>query len=200
MSEQRYGGHGRFVDRLRRGQVGEGVVSHWARRLGFSVIPLGDLPPSAHGGPRLPAPGARELLSPDLLLIRDGAPLFLEVKRKARFSLHQATGDLVTGIEARALDGYREVARVTGVPTFLGFWHGDSHPACFIGGEIDYLAHRVHHEHDFRNGTMLYWARDALKDLARHPAFRPAYEDDEPPEPPEGASALPVGPDGWEFK
>ena len=168
----RYGGHGRFDDRLNFGVEGEDFAAAWARRLGFSVLPHQPCPPNGKGGPRILTPHHGELVAPDLPLWREGVPLLLEVKRKAAFTLHRATGAWVTGVEASYFEQYCRVWDVTGVRTFLGFVHDDDPAQLTLGGEVWQLAQRVHHQYpETGDSRMLYWDRRRLVNLAEHPAF-----------------------------
>ncbi len=167
----RYGGHGSFNKRLQYGGKGEDVVTTWARRLGFWPVRLADLPASTKAGPRLRGPEDCVLLAPDLLLLRDGVALLLEVKRKTAFTLHHDSGDWVTGIEAGYFAKYLRVWNALGIPTFLGFLHDDDACQHVVGGEVWKLAKCIHHRHISGAVEMIYWDRRRLGDLAEHPAF-----------------------------
>lgn len=153
-----FGRRGRFADRLAFGESAEGKVETWVA--GFAgVVPLARLPGGNGQGPTVQTPHGR-LLAPDLLAFKDGHVVFLEVKRRTRPDLHRKSGRLVTGIEARDFNRYRQFRAAAGSPVVVVFVHDEGAPG-FRGDELLNLADRIHHD----AGAMLFWALDDLPRL-----------------------------------
>ncbi len=167
-TRSRFGGNGRFGDRLDVGRVAEDAVAAWAQGEGFTIIDLAGTKPKAGGPPTIDTAAGR-MTAPDLALVRRGRVHFFEVKRRAAPTLHRVTGDLVTGIERAVFDGYLRLAATTGTFVYLGFVHDREAPG-LLGGDVAGLADGVHHE----AAGMVFWAIGDMPVLATPEALAAA--------------------------
>ena len=158
---------GSFTDALSAGAVGERLALDLYRALGYQVVLTArNRPLSGNGAPQLYLPGGKQATLPDLLCLRDGQYVFVDVKLKFDVSWHRLSGRWQTGINANHLENY---ASLDSLVTFI---HADYTPQ--DGGNPDtvpygvftasapYLARNVHHQY----GGMSYWDVGKLTPLA----------------------------------
>jgi len=177
-----------FDAQLRSGQIGEGYIAMWLRKRGWNVLPVYEKEIDTGKGPRLfmaEASRHKELIAPDLLAIKNGNFMWVEAKRKTRFSWYGNGNYWVTGIDKRHFSDYLQVRDETGIPIWLMFLHTEgvtwpndvlrwgapeTCPTGLYGGEIKRLARpdAISHESDRHGPTgMLYWAYDTLQEMAQ---------------------------------
>lgn len=167
------------------GRLGENVVARFLRARGNSILPIRDIDTGDFmKGPRLLAPEGMELVSTDWLVFGpEGKSCWIEVKTKSRWTWHRKTTCWNTGIDQHYLDHYVNIARRSSIPVWLVFLHLEDSPSmtdldsgapahCPTGlfvGEVLHLVKEgaVHHTHpNWGKGGMVYWAAEALKQLA----------------------------------
>lgn len=156
-----------FAEKLAWGKVGESMIARWLMKQGHAVAPLYNELGSDDKGPRMFAL-TRNLILPDMLMAKDGNSLFVEAKRKSRFSWFRNRKDWTTGISLRLFNDYLEVRKRTGLPLWLYFLQeggkdrdapppGDS-PRGLFGGEILMLARPgIPHHHLPIDGVPHIW-------------------------------------------
>lgn len=174
-----------FEQSLAFGQIGEGYIARWLRRNGYHVLPVYEKEIDNGKGPRLfmaKTAQAEQLIAPDLLALRDGRFLWVEAKRKTRFTWYGKARCFTTGIDIRHYHDYCAIARETSLAVWLLFLHVDgttwpqdvarfqAPPTCptgLFGNELSILQTTVNHLSD-RHGRsgMVYWRVDSLRRLA----------------------------------
>lgn len=165
-----------FAASLETGRLGESAIAQWLRRRGWHVLPAYEIEIASGKGPRLfMAEGspAKELITPDLLALRDGVFLWCEAKHKSVFSWYNKDKCWNTGVDKRHFDDYVEVQRITSVPVWLLFLHRESVPwagdrsrwpdcpaTCptgLFGERIDKLAAAARFDGRWGRSGMVYW-------------------------------------------
>jgi hypothetical protein len=112
-----------FEQAVARARVIEQAVAAWLMRRRCQILPVYDYSGLGKGkAPKL-AGASRSLVTPDLLVAREGMTTWVEVKWKTSATLHKTSGSVDTGIERRLWDHYSEVERVTGIPVWIVFVH-----------------------------------------------------------------------------
>lgn len=170
----------RFQENLRQGKAGESIISKWLQSRGNLVFPAYEIEQSTGKGPQLFCADG-DLVLPDLLAFRGRAIHWVEAKHKTCFTWHRITRRWVTGIDLRHYHEYQEVARRTGLPVWLMFWHPQGEPSpedmshgcpdvCpdgLFGGDIQELVKKENHRSDkWGRSGMVYWSSDVLIKVA----------------------------------
>lgn len=171
-----------FKRSLDAGLLAEGAIAEWLRARGNTVIPAYQIEHNDHKGPQVYTP-TEELISPDLLVWKNGETCWVEAKSKSAFTWHRKSGTWNTGIDLHHYEQYRKVLEhFDGWDVWLFFLHASSqpsdidllHPSCpsrcpvgLFGNSLQGLTETEHHR-DSRWGTggMVYWERESLKLLA----------------------------------
>ena len=163
-----------FSASLDYGKAGESAIGNWLRRRGWAVLPVYEKIISEGKGPQLYMPN-KALIAPDLFAFGRGKACWIEAKHKTAFSWHRLTGRWVTGIDLRHYADYCDVDDCTPWPVWLLFLHeggrakdspADS-PKGLFGETLTMLrAHENHRHENWGASGMVYWARDALRQLA----------------------------------
>jgi hypothetical protein len=162
-----------FSEKLAAGLAGESVIASYYRRKGWDVLPVYEKAFNDHKGPRF-FTAAKELVAPDLLLMRPDRFCWIEVKRKTSFTWHRISRRWTTGIDRRHYEDYLEIAKRY-PDLYLLFLHETSfdrtHPAVpcptgLFGGRIDRLQKCVNHQSDNYARGMVYWALQSLTLIA----------------------------------
>jgi hypothetical protein len=168
-----------FAASLAIGQIGESHIARWLRHeKGCAVLPVYEKEIDTGKGPRLFAPH-REIVAPDMLVLKHTKIFWVEAKHKGVFSWHRLTGRWTTGIDLNHYHHYLSVAEGWPYPVYLLFLHQRESaedrrpgepwpcPTGLFGGEIRWLATRENHRHENwgRHG-MVYWAHDTLMKYA----------------------------------
>ena len=107
-----------FIDKLKYGQDLENEIMRKLTNLGFVILPLSNLPSGQFRGPRLMSPSG-DIVSPDIMAIKDGKAIFIEIKRKAYPSFHRATGEWTSRIEDRLYKNYSILSEASGLPVWV---------------------------------------------------------------------------------
>jgi hypothetical protein len=172
------------------GTAGENIVKAWLIKRGCRIISTRDIETrKAWGGPSMESEGFEPVL-PDFLVIQPEKlqTLWMEVKRKTRFSWHAISRCWVTGIDEHYLEHYVLVGQSSKIPVWLFFLHLDSKPSqkdlddgcpaqCPTGlfaQEILRLAARTHHTSaNHGKGGMVYWAPEAFSLVATSEDLEP---------------------------
>lgn len=166
----------RFQQALSVGQMGESAIALWLRRRGWNVLPAYEKEIDNGKGPRLfMAQGSedRELITPDLLVMRDATFHWVEAKHKTTFTWYGIGGYWTTGIDLRHWQDYQRVQALTGIPVYLFFLHRDwrtrledvtkwgAEPTCPVGlfaGSVERLSAVCSHRSDkWGPSGMIYW-------------------------------------------
>ena len=111
-----------FNDSLKFGLGGERIVAEIMRARGWTVVQVG----GQHGeyqGPRIELPMGLTLVSPDLIIMKNGKTFWIEVKRKSVFSFHKNSQKITTGIDLDKWIDYLEADRYGSFPLWLFFLH-----------------------------------------------------------------------------
>lgn len=183
-----------FQKQLAFGQIAETYIALWLRRCkGYSILPVYEKEIQNGKGPRFFTP-ERELVAPDMLVMRAGEIRWIEAKHKTVFSWYGKGGYWETGIDLHHYKQYLAVAEQHPWKVWLLFLHQSdcpdprdierwsAPPRCptgLYGGSLDYLKTRISHT-DPRWGRsgMVYWAHQTLKPLATLDEVRAAYAQD----------------------
>jgi hypothetical protein len=129
----------------------KGIAEYLMRR-GARVLPVYDFSGlSENKAPKLQAAVAsKSLVLPDLLVCKDGASRFVEVKQKATSTLHRKTQVWETGISLRLWGHYKQVKVATGLDVWLFFIHVAQDEVLYQ--EIGKLVPRIY------NGPKMGWS------------------------------------------
>lgn len=173
-----------FEDSLAVGRLGESIIAMWLRRQGWNVLPAYEKEIDNGKGPRLfMACGASndgatdQLITPDLLCVRNGEFRWLEAKHKTHFTWYRIGGYWTTGIDKRHFEHYCEVRQRIGIPVYLFFLHSDNKPSVddvshgcpatcpvgLFGAEIESLQGSANQSHESKRwgaSGMVYWRPD----------------------------------------
>lgn len=175
-----------FKQAFASGQMGESLIARWQRRQGRNVLPVYEKVNNDYKGPRLfmaegaPAP---QLIAPDMLVMGEGAFLWIEAKHKSRFTWYAKHLRFTTGIDLRHYEDYCAVEAQTGLPVWLMFLHTEgttssyeiqhygAPPTCptgLFGNQVSVLQAMEpdHISHQFGAGGMIFWNLDQLTKLA----------------------------------
>lgn len=165
---------GNFEQSLSIGKAGEDMIAMWLRRRGNHVLPVYEKIIDEGKGPHLFMSLASKhvsLVAPDLLVLTNTQPLWVEAKRKTAFTLHRNTNQLVTGIDLHHYEQYKEVEKETGVPVWLLFLQEGGQakdsppnsPSGLFGNSLQYLSAHEHHSHpNWGRHGMMYWCIEDL--------------------------------------
>jgi len=116
----------KFREALKEGEDGERMVAEWLMGRGWHVAPVYQYGEHSRAPALYSAAGSTTL--PDLAAYRDGDALFVEVKRKTRWTRRPSTGERETGCNLRLWDHYRSIADKTGIAVWLVFVHDRGQP------------------------------------------------------------------------
>lgn len=162
-----------FAQRLAVGQLGESAVANYYKRQGWDVLPVYETSLDEFKGPRL-FTASRNLIAPDLLVMRPDRFAWIEVKQKTSFTWHRITQRWTTGINKRHYEDYLVISeRYPNL--YLLFLHTTSYdkthpqtpcPTGLFGGRIDRLKTCVNHQSDKWDKGMVYWAVQSLTPIA----------------------------------
>lgn len=174
-----------FTDQLAFGQIGEGYIAKWLRGRGWNVLPVYEKEIDTGKGPRLfmsEFSARPELIAPDLLAIKGGSFVWVEAKRKTRFSWYGKGKYWVTGIDHRHYVDYIQVQEELGVDVWLMLLHTESAtwqtdidkrnapetcPVGLYGRTIKKLMLCISHDSEKYGPTgMVYWRDTDLIKLA----------------------------------
>lgn len=166
-----------FEQKLKKGFIGESLISRWFQSRGYSVLPAYDVEQNSGKGPRLFVSDGRQLISPDMLVFKSDKILWVEAKHKSAFTWHRMSETWQTGIDRRHWGDYLKVAEVAPFPVWILFLQRDgvakdtpkgmTSPTGLFGNEISELLKSIHHEHEKHGPTgMVYWTRQALLKVA----------------------------------
>lgn len=105
-----------------RGARGERIVAAWLLSIGYSVIELGRCDDPEGRAMQVPIrlPDGSDLVSPDLLIIRDGIVRGLQVKTKQQATWSTARREWHVGLRIRELARLEHAAAL--LPMSLVFW------------------------------------------------------------------------------
>lgn len=165
-----------FQVNLETGQLAESAIARWLRRRGWHVLPAYEKEIDNGKGPRLfmaEGTGVSELITPDLLALKDGRFHWVEAKHKSTFTWYGIGGYWTTGIDLRHWRDYQRVQTETGVPVYLFFLHRESRtrpddiskwgapeecPTGLFAGSVSRLAAECSHESaNWGRSGMIYW-------------------------------------------
>jgi hypothetical protein len=149
------------------GQAGEGLIAKFIRSRGWYVLPVYEKEINNRKGPRLFTPD-RELIVPDLFVFKGEIARWIEVKRKAAFSMYHVTGEWCTGIDQKYYEDYLKIDSETAWPVVLMFLQeggrakGDiqtDSPTGLYIGKLSELKDCEHHRWDGGGwgSPMVYW-------------------------------------------
>src|SRR5215471_18319828 len=102
-----------FEDSFARGKLAEGRIAQWLRRRGCTIIPAYDIEIHAGKGPQVFTPD-QALVAPDLLILKDKQPRWIEAKSKTVFSWDRSHGwepCWVTGIDLHHYEQYQAIEK-----------------------------------------------------------------------------------------
>lgn len=182
-----------FAGQLRWGQIGEGYIAMWLRRKGWHILPVYETEIDTGKGPRLfmaQKYSKHELIAPDLLAIKADKFVWVEAKRKSRFSWYGRGQHWCTGIDKRHFIDYCAVESELHLPVWLMFLHTESDtwatdverwaapPTCPVGlyGQVLRKLREIGRESDKYASGMVYWNIKDLKRLAQLSEVIPVSE------------------------
>jgi hypothetical protein len=157
--------------KLDYGLAGEEKVTAFLQSRGVSV---GQAPETLSAaffrGPRVDFYGV-PLVAPDRMAWANGAPAWLEIKRKSRWSWWERGGYPVTGIDLPKYEQYLAIAQMGDIPLWVLFVQHNGPmgpglgpgPTGLYGQNVLVLAAHENHRHE--NGGdhgMVYWRESAL--------------------------------------
>jgi hypothetical protein len=135
---EKFGRHGRF---------GEACEDHWRRwfkELGFAVFPMSWA--DRAGAPMFEA-DLFKVISPDLLVCRNGLSTLIDVKGKSICPRYCIAGRMQTGIEIRVHDAYWKIQDLSGQRVALAFLHADRTDVHL--GYLDQITEDAQFRYDF---------------------------------------------------
>ena len=155
-----------FAEQLKTGQAGESAIARWLISRGHSVLPVYEKIVNEGKGPQL-FTGLGQLISPDLMSIRNGKPLWIEAKHKDAFTWYRIKQVFETGIDMRHYNDYLRVSEQTGVQLWLMFLHkggaakdSPPSPSGLYAGEIrNMMNNESHRSSKYGSRGMVYWTR-----------------------------------------
>jgi len=174
---RKYGGYGRFEDRLAFGDNHELAVAKWLETKGRRVTRLALGACDDGGGPKLHTING-SATAPELLVVKPGGgkTKMLEVKGKTAATWHRFGSCWETAISLLELRRYEEAEHSTGLPVWLGFvmlGRGDRFverapppPSGFFVTPVSGLMQRASHTYGRGDAAMIYWRLDDLCRLA----------------------------------
>lgn len=183
-----------FQDSLQFGQVGENHIARWLRSRGYHVLPVYEKEIDNGKGPRLFMASTckyPQLIAPDMLALRGSSILWVEAKRKTRFSWYGIGGYWVTGIDERHYRDYCAVQDETEYPVWLMFLHTESTtwpndvvkwgapsscPTGLFGNQLSALRENESHRSTRHAHGMVYWPLSRLHLLAHLNDVMPSAE------------------------
>ena len=163
-----------FQESLHCGAIGESLIARWLNWRGWHVLPVYEVEAQSGKGPRLFAKD-RQLIAPDMLVLKGDTVLWIEAKHKDAFSWHRNTQQWTTGIDLRHYVDYCEVNDSTQRDVWLLFLHRGGQakdsppdsPSGLFGQSLLALRCRESHRHsNWGNSGMVYWGKDSLIKLA----------------------------------
>lgn len=172
-----------FQQALLFGQLGESYIANFMRNRGFHVLPVYEKQVGNYKGPRIFMSYIslkKQLIAPDMLIIRDGKGVWLEAKHKSHFTWYGKGQCWTTGINKHCFDDYLLLQQMTQMDVWLFFLHSDNQtwtqdvrkwnapPICPTGlfaGRLAVLARQIDHIGDFGTSGMVYWRDDQLTKL-----------------------------------
>lgn len=178
-----------FQKNLAFGQIAESDIARWLRNRGAVILPVYDIEYDTGKGPRLFAPGGKQIVAPDLYVFpKNGGACWVEAKHKTVFSWYRIGSYWVTGIDLHHYREYRIVRERLGRELWLMFLHRSDVPGtrdlpyapgpCPTGlfaGELQRLIACESHTSDrWGNHGMVYWAESSLQLLATLKQFESA--------------------------
>ena len=160
-----------FQQKYEFGEAGESLIARWMRKkYGRWVMPVYEKVINTGKGPQLYLPNDKRLIAPDLFVFDMAKALWVEAKRKSRFSYHRLSERWVTGIDLVHYADYKKVDALSPWPVWLLFLHEKSDDGCphgLFGGSLEYLKDNENHRHtNWGNGGMVYWHHAKLRQLA----------------------------------
>ena len=177
-----------FQRALKGGLIGESKVAKWLIGRNWNVLPTYETELSSGKAPRL-FTGVGSIISPDMMIFRDGRFKWVEAKTKSSFTWYRLSGTWQDGIDKVHWEEYLRVAEQTKVPLFIMFLHlghkiakdtppGKIPPRGLYGANIEHLAKHIHHTSRSHGPTgMVYWNINTLTLIAEASEFEVA--DDE---------------------
>lgn len=164
-----------FELKLKNGQIGESLISHWLRSKGWNVLPVYEMEVNHGKGPRLFS-AQSQIVAPDAIAFKGEKVMWIEVKHKTAFTEYRIKGTFQTGIDLRHYMEYIKISELNEWPLWILFFHAggtakDSapSPAGLYGGEIRYLMSCEDHRSEKHGHTgMVYWNEQDLKKLATY--------------------------------
>jgi len=155
-----------FAKSLKLGLANESIITKYLNSRNFIVIPAYQIEQSTGKGPRVFAPMDEQLITPDLLCIRNGKMRWTECKSKAEFVLYRKTGIFQTGFDIACFEQYQRVQEVTGIPVYIMFLnaprYGISEPSGLYYQTLDKLVETIDHsctneKTGSKSGGLHYW-------------------------------------------
>jgi hypothetical protein len=169
-----------FMEKLKHGKVGEGVIARWLKSRGNHVMPVYEIEKSAGKGPQLFSSDG-SYIAPDMFVFTSNgnSVVWVEAKTKTRFSWYGIKRCFVTGIDTRHYADYCKVQSVSPWEVWIMFLHLNSEtwlpdvekwgapsqcPTGLFGHRLSVLKDKVSHVSE-KDG-MTYWTHGTLMHLA----------------------------------
>jgi len=165
-----------FRERLSEARAVEKKVAEYFQGLGHRVLPVYDYSGLSDGkAPKLQSSKSSEsLVTPDLLLAKEGICAWIEVKMKGRADYTRMTDQLETGISLRLWDHYLRVQECTGIEVWLLFIHKAEKKV--VGECISVLKKmrpRFYTGHKMGPSGMVFFPFDRLQDVCTYEEMVP---------------------------
>lgn len=112
--------HKSFKELLKEGEDGEKEVAEFLIKQGYSCLPFYQFE-SLSSAPMVLSQN-QNIISPDLLMLKQNKTFWLEVKTKNRWSQNR-NRELETGCDYRHYKNYMSIKKITGLEVWLAFNH-----------------------------------------------------------------------------
>lgn len=155
-----------FEDRLAQERKTEKLIAAWFMSRGWFILPVYDYSEQDKKAPKLTAfDVVNSLVTPDLLIARDGDLKWVEIKRKTEAVFYRKAKQWRTGIAKRLWRDYQDVEKLSGQEVWLVFIHEDRDEV--VGAHIAKLT-PIDQEHNLSGySNMVYFWLEEFKLIAK---------------------------------
>ena len=165
-----------FDKQLVTGKIGESEIARWLMSKGNNILPIYEVAKGQYKGPTVYSANGESIIAPDILAFSDKGIVWIEAKHKTGFTMHRKTDRWTTGIDLHHYFEYQKISKLIDWPVWLLFLHkggqakdSEVSPSGLFGNSLQYLVEHENHRWTKTKPHMVYWAIDALRELADYP-------------------------------